>query len=230
VISKREYKNVIFALGFSGKGYNWPNMVSPLLVTLKYRSDGEIYGFLGLNGAGKTTTIRMLACLIRPTAGTARVNGYELGRDNSHIRRICGMPSGTMSAIVPRAPAMGNIPDGQVAVVESQARPYYRSFPAQLWVLVVGGFISSLGSALVLPFLTLYLRQRLGISLFQVGLVFTVNAIATLCAGMLGGLIADRFGRRSVMLVSLLSTSVVLFLMGVASTYGQIVLLNAALG
>ena len=52
---------------------------------------GEVFGFLGPNGAGKTTTVRMLACLIRPTSGTARINGYELGRDNQKIRRICGI-------------------------------------------------------------------------------------------------------------------------------------------
>lgn len=112
----------------------------------------------------------------------------------------------------------------------SQSHPHYRSFPTQLWVIVVGGFINSLGSALVFPFLTLYLRQRLGISLLQVGLVFTINAAASLCAGMMGGYIADRFGRRTVMLVSLLSSSAVLLLMGLASTYGQVVALAAAIG
>lgn len=52
---------------------------------------GEVFGFLGPNGAGKTTTVRMLACLIRPTSGAARINGYEVGRDNQQIRRICGI-------------------------------------------------------------------------------------------------------------------------------------------
>lgn len=118
----------------------------------------------------------------------------------------------------------------QGPIVETDSRPHDRSFPTQLWVIVVGGFINSLGNALVFPFLTLYLRQRLGISLLQVGLVFTVNAAFSLCAGMLGGFIADRFGRRTVMLVSLLSTSAVLLLMGLASTYGQMVTLAAAIG
>jgi ABC-2 type transport system ATP-binding protein len=40
---------------------------------------GEVFGFLGPNGAGKTTTVRMLACLIAPTAGRAWVNGLEVG-------------------------------------------------------------------------------------------------------------------------------------------------------
>jgi len=59
-------------------------------LTIEVR-EGEVFGLLGPNGAGKTTTVRMLACLIRPTSGTARINGYELGRDNQQIRRICGI-------------------------------------------------------------------------------------------------------------------------------------------
>jgi ABC-2 type transport system ATP-binding protein len=46
---------------------------------------GSIYGFLGRNGAGKTTTIRILAGLIPSSSGTARVLGFEAGRDNIAI-------------------------------------------------------------------------------------------------------------------------------------------------
>ena len=47
---------------------------------------GTVYGFLGPNGAGKTTTIRMLATLLRPDGGTARVLGHDLERDADAIR------------------------------------------------------------------------------------------------------------------------------------------------
>ena len=53
--------------------------------------DGEAFGFLGPNGAGKTTTIRMLTSLIAPTSGTARVVGFEVGRDDGQIRRNVGI-------------------------------------------------------------------------------------------------------------------------------------------
>jgi len=53
--------------------------------------EGEVFGFLGPNGAGKTTTIRMLTSLIAPTAGRARVLGYEVGRDDDQIRRHVGI-------------------------------------------------------------------------------------------------------------------------------------------
>ncbi len=52
---------------------------------------GEVFGFLGPNGAGKTTTIRMLTCLIGPTAGDATVAGHVVGRDNTAIRRSVGI-------------------------------------------------------------------------------------------------------------------------------------------
>ena len=53
--------------------------------------EGEVFGFLGPNGAGKTTTIRMLTSLIAPSAGRARVLGYEVGRDDDQIRRHVGI-------------------------------------------------------------------------------------------------------------------------------------------
>ena len=42
--------------------------------------EGEIFGFLGANGAGKSTAIRMLCGLLEPTAGTAHVGGFDIGR------------------------------------------------------------------------------------------------------------------------------------------------------
>ena len=48
-------------------------------VTLQIRP-GEIYGFLGPNGAGKTTTIKMLVGLLKPSAGVARIDGYDVQR------------------------------------------------------------------------------------------------------------------------------------------------------
>jgi ABC-2 type transport system ATP-binding protein len=51
---------------------------------------GEIYGLLGPNGAGKTTTMRMLSCLLRPTAGSATVAGYSIETDAQAVRARIG--------------------------------------------------------------------------------------------------------------------------------------------
>ena len=51
---------------------------------------GEIYGFLGPNGAGKSTTVLMLVTLLPPTAGTARVAGYDVVREGPSVRATIG--------------------------------------------------------------------------------------------------------------------------------------------
>jgi daunorubicin/doxorubicin transport system ATP-binding protein len=53
--------------------------------------EGIVYAVLGPNGSGKTTTIRMLATLLRPDAGTARVFGYDIVREATAVRRNLGM-------------------------------------------------------------------------------------------------------------------------------------------
>ena len=52
---------------------------------------GELFGFLGPNGAGKTTAIRVLATLLRPTSGTARVVGFDVERQPREVRARLGI-------------------------------------------------------------------------------------------------------------------------------------------
>ncbi len=56
-------------------------------------AEGEVVGFLGPNGAGKTTTLRMLVTLLRPTAGTARVAGFDVVGQSEQVRRSIGYVS-----------------------------------------------------------------------------------------------------------------------------------------
>ncbi len=51
---------------------------------------GDIFGFIGPNGAGKTTTIKILATLLRPTAGRATIDGMDVVRDPEAVRGIIG--------------------------------------------------------------------------------------------------------------------------------------------
>ena len=53
--------------------------------------DREIFGLLGPNGAGKTTTILMLATVLKPTAGTAKVGGFDIVREPDKVRTLIGI-------------------------------------------------------------------------------------------------------------------------------------------
>ncbi|GCE31551.1 daunorubicin resistance protein DrrA family ABC transporter ATP-binding protein [Dictyobacter alpinus] len=52
--------------------------------------EGEIFGFLGPNGAGKSTTVRILATLLKPDQGRARVAGFDLARQPARVRECIG--------------------------------------------------------------------------------------------------------------------------------------------
>jgi len=78
---------MIEAIGL-GKRFRTLTAVHDLGFTV---GDGEIFGLLGPNGAGKTTSVRMLAGLIAPSTGTARINGLELGTDSQRIRAGTGI-------------------------------------------------------------------------------------------------------------------------------------------
>ncbi|HXU60758.1 MAG TPA: ABC transporter ATP-binding protein [Polyangia bacterium] len=52
---------------------------------------GEVIGFLGLNGAGKTTTLKILGCVLLPTAGEVTVDGIDIARDPHAVRRRIGL-------------------------------------------------------------------------------------------------------------------------------------------
>ena len=52
---------------------------------------GRVFGFLGPNGSGKTTTVRMLTTILKPTAGSARVAGFDVSKEQGEVRERVGV-------------------------------------------------------------------------------------------------------------------------------------------
>jgi ABC-2 type transport system ATP-binding protein len=69
------------------KRYNGTLAVAGLNLAVE---TGEIFGLVGPNGAGKTTTLRMLATLLRPSAGEAEIDGWSVTRNPDEVRRVLG--------------------------------------------------------------------------------------------------------------------------------------------
>jgi len=70
------------------KRYNGLTAVDGLTLDI---GQNEVFGLLGANGAGKTTTIHMLATLLKPTSGTATVNGFDIVSQPAKVRESIGI-------------------------------------------------------------------------------------------------------------------------------------------
>jgi len=92
---------------------------------------------------------------------------------------------------------------------------YLRSFDRRIWVLFSGRIIGVTGFSIVVPFLSIYLNQQLGVPMTMVGLIFLFSSGAGAVGQILGGELADRVGRKKVMIFSMASRSVVFALISV---------------
>lgn len=70
---------------------------------------GEIVGLLGENGAGKTTTMRMISTMLKPTGGSAKVNGFDIEKSPQEVRRQIGILFGGDVGLYDRLTARENI-------------------------------------------------------------------------------------------------------------------------
>ena len=83
-------RDVVLAIQATGLVKHFGDIHAVNGIELRVRP-GQVFGFLGQNGSGKTTTVRMLTTLLRPTAGSARVAGYDIIDDDRQIRRSIGV-------------------------------------------------------------------------------------------------------------------------------------------
>ena len=103
------------------------------------------------------------------------------------------------------------------ATVSGQSRLEQLSegIPRPFWALLFGTFITKAGS-FVMPLLFVYLTQARGLSLPLAGAITSLYGLGSLGGSLIGGVMADRFGRRFTMLTSLLVGAVFLLMLGLA--------------
>ncbi|MBN1148351.1 MAG: MFS transporter [Anaerolineales bacterium] len=94
----------------------------------------------------------------------------------------------------------------------------YHEYPRHFWTLMGITFVDRLGGSLLYPFFALYLTKRFSVGMTEVGVLFMVWSASSFVGSMLGGALADRFGRKYIVIFSLVSTSLSAVIMGLVGS------------
>ena len=100
----------------------------------------------------------------------------------------------------------------------TRTRKIYHEYPRAFWIYNIIVFIDRLGGFMLYPFFALYLTQKFDIGMSTVGILIGVFSISGMVGSALGGAIADRMGRKSVIIFSLILSSISALGMGFAPT------------
>jgi MFS family permease len=93
----------------------------------------------------------------------------------------------------------------------------YNEFPRLFWIVVLTRFIDSLGGTLLFPFFSLYITQKFGVGMTQAGILLGMNSFFALFGSMVGGALADKFGRRRLILFGLIFSALSSLSLGLAN-------------
>ncbi|MFW9818284.1 MAG: MDR family MFS transporter [Candidatus Thorarchaeota archaeon] len=84
----------------------------------------------------------------------------------------------------------------------------YKEYPNAFKVLTLATFIDMLGGFLLFPFYSLYITSRFGVTLIEVGYLFSINSVGNIFGGIIGGALADKYGRRAMILLGLIVSGI----------------------
>ncbi|TFF90954.1 MAG: MFS transporter [Promethearchaeota archaeon] len=106
----------------------------------------------------------------------------------------------------------------------------YNEYPPAFRVLTLATFIDMLGSFLLYPFFALYITARFGVSMLEVGFLLSINSTGNIVGGFIGGALADKYGRRFIILFGLIVSGVGSIFMGLVDNLFMFYILAAILG
>ncbi|NVM38247.1 MAG: MFS transporter [Candidatus Lokiarchaeota archaeon] len=112
----------------------------------------------------------------------------------------------------------------------SKFKSLYKEFPNTFKVLTLATFIDRLGGFLLFPFFSLYITDHFGVGMTEVGLLFSIFSAGNIVGGMIGGALADKYGRRIVALIGLVVSGIGSILMGLVNDLGLFFIIAAFLG
>ncbi len=93
-------------------------------------------------------------------------------------------------------------------MIFTKAKKIYREFPATFWTLMTALFIDRLGGALMFPFFALYITQKFGVGMTEVGVLFVIFSAASFGGSIMAGALTDKFGRRWMLIFGLVVSAV----------------------
>src|SRR6266498_75899 len=111
-----------------------------------------------------------------------------------------------------------------------RTRKVYSEYPRAFWIYNVIVFIDRLGGFMLYPFFALYLTQKFDIGMSTVGILFAIFSVSGMVGSALGGAIADRMGRKTVIIASLILSSLSALGMGFAPTLGVFIAVVIVVG
>jgi len=106
----------------------------------------------------------------------------------------------------------------------------YFAFPKSFRILAASTFIDRLGGALIFPFLSLYVAQKFNVGMTEIGLIFGLWSISSPIGSMVAGALADKFGRKVIIIFGLVSSAVTGILMGLVTDLSAFYLLALVAG
>jgi MFS family permease len=106
----------------------------------------------------------------------------------------------------------------------------YNEYPRQYWLMIAGIVISTAGGSMIWPFLLIYASGKLNLPLSTVATLISINAGTGLFASFLAGTLADKIGRKVVMVFSLALNGIAYLFLMRAETYPQFVILMVFIG
>lgn len=86
-------------------------------------------------------------------------------------------------------------------------RRYIKEYPRTFWLLIFSVFIDHMGSAMLYPYLSLYVTGHFNVGMTQAGLLFTIFSSTAIVGSMIGGAIADKFGRKRMIIFGLVASA-----------------------